>query len=136
MQYLDTQDFRRLSAPQYQGFLDRVFAITETMRRFTEMGLSDRRNSEMIEWRICESVSVDVLFEHYPVGSVFDYHGIAAMVVDVSVVEDDRIGPRNWRNWKVTAALKVGDSIEHITISHALALALIWRRYNLEDTPQ
>jgi len=136
MQYLDTQDFRRLSAPQYQGFLDRVFAITESLRRFTDMGFSDKRNPENIDAHICRSASVDVLYEHYPVGSVFDYHGVTAMVVSVSVVDDNRIGPRDWLNWKVTAALKVGDAIEHITISHALALALIWRRYNLEDTPQ
>jgi hypothetical protein len=136
MQYLDRQDFRRLSAPQYQGFLDRVFAITESMRRIADMGFSERRYQENIDARVCKAAEVDTLFDHYPVGSLFDYHGVSAMVVGISTVDDGRIGPRYWVNWRVTAALKVGDSIEHITISPALALALIWRRYNLEDTPQ
>lgn len=66
---------------------------------------------------------------HYPVGAVFDYIGVPAMVEtsDYSYVD-----PRG-RQLVIGAAYKdVAGGLQHLFMPEELALALVWRKFGLE----
>lgn len=131
MQYLDRQDFQRLSAPQYQAVLDEAHGmfllVADNAKRYKQA-----IRPRYIEGGLLREHTWRVIRDYYPIGSTFDYHGVPAMVVGTEVVFESVPS----RSLVVKAAIKIGDAIGHITISQQLALALLWRRYNLKDETQ
>lgn len=74
-----------------------------------------------------ERVLWGFMMHHYPVGSVFDYHGIPAMV------ETSSCSTTGWGQWLEVVAV-VRDSVgglQRLTIKEKLALALVWRKFGL-----
>ena len=66
---------------------------------------------------------------HYPDGAVFDYHGVEAMVEGTLVIDESYT-----RRRVVKACVKaVGGGLERMTIPESLAMALVWRKYNLPE---
>lgn len=67
---------------------------------------------------------------HYPDGGVFDYHGVQAMVEGTPV-----IGEGYTRRRVVKACYKPHGAVGlyHMTIPETIAMALVWRKYNLPE---
>lgn len=77
-----------------------------------------------------ERVLGAVCQEHYEVGSVFDFHGVSAMVESAGIA-----------TWVLGTELRVNAMIrspkgglERVEIGEDLALALVWRKFNIENT--
>lgn len=68
---------------------------------------------------------------HYPDGCLFDYHGgVQAMVEGVEVVQE---GFTRERVVKACVQHPGAVGLYHMILSEPLAMALVWRKYNLPE---
>lgn len=95
--------------------------------------LSPRERAEkrmpLVERLRRDRVMYGFIKHHYPAGSVFDYHGVSAMVESSDYINEGR-----GRTLQVVAVIRgATHGIDRLVIQEKVALALVWRKFGLEE---